>query len=532
MAATLSTPPPVAAHSGDGIYLELETDLVTSDASYFEITVTGSPTDGQELTLSWPGGDVTFTATDPPTGTPTEWPVKPAAQSVADYAEDLADFLRDGGLLSGLFTITHSAGVITITHRLNGVFDLAVDTDTMSGIAVTANNTTSEAPPDNLRAIVRVHALEDPNGGAYTEGQLLLSTHANWNPSGPTLLDIHAAFPHLAHWLPADSSIALPSDPPPSVWYSALAATAFQQYRVRYGEQYGVPAVVGHLTSESDTFTAVLGARSGQALTPAGVYRVLHDYYRRDGALFRKPVSQEQPDWVYVFTGDFIGAPTDASISVLIQWSDGTTSNYTPFASGLPTLTPRGVYVFATGYRQLRLPLVSPSGATDPDAYIVGYTVRIGPQDDGFAYLAEVAYDVEPLCHPWNMYLAFSTGFGGIETVWLRGKAAETYPVESEEYQRPRWGSTRPTDFRDFETVNAEARPVWEVSTGWYDDPFYLVHLRQLPLAKCWMIDLVNGRFLPVTVLSTDSPVTEDDQTLHELNLKIRAGWYDTASNL
>lgn len=532
MATTLTTPPPVDAYSGDGIYLELETDLLDDDCSYFEITVSGSPAAGQKLTISWPGGSVTYTATDPASGYPDEWPLKPAAQSVSDYAEDIADFLRDGALLSALFTITHSAGVITVKHRINGEFDLAVDTNTMSGIAVAVTNSAAAAPPDNLRAVVRVFALEDPNAGAYTAGEELLGAWASFNTSGPTLIDIQAAFPHLAPWLPDENSIARPSYPPPSSWYSALAQSVYQQYRIRFGEQYGRPATIGNLTSGSDTFSAILGAHSGAALNQAQqVYRMCHDYTRRDGQVFRKPVSQEQPDWIYVWTGDFIAADLPASLTVVIRWSDGTTSNYTPFAS-MPTLTPRSVYVFSSGYRQLRLPLVSPSGGTDPDAYIVGYTVRIGPQDDSNIWLAEMEYDVEPLCHPWNMYLAFTTGRGGIETVWLRGKSAETFPVESDEFQRPRWGSTRPTDFRDYELVNAQGRPVWEVSTGWYSDSFYLVHLRQLPLAKCWMIDLDNGRFLPVTVLSTDSPVAEDDQPLHTLNLKIRAGWYDTASNL
>lgn len=530
MAVTYTTPPPVAAYSGDGIYVGLDTDLVFASSANFEITVTGTPADGEELTLSWTGGDVTYTATDPAAGDPTEWPLRAAGQTDNEYAADLRDFLDDGGLLSAVFAVTVSDNIITIGALTPGDWALSVDADSMTGIAAVANDVVETAAPDNLALVVRVHSAGV--GADDVAGTELLATQANVDLSTTTLLDIHAAFAHLAPFLPEDSSIILADAAPPGSWYYDYPLSMYQRYYLRYGERYGIPGIVQGLFISADEYSALLGAHSGAAIDPDQVARVCHDYNRRDGEIFRKPVSRDQPDWTYIWTADFIGSPTAASLSVYLHWSDGTFSTYTPFGSGMPTLEAQRLYVVATGYNQLRLQLAAPSGATDPDAYIVAYAVRIGPQDDGFAYLAEIFYDVAPICHDWNLYVLFVNGVGGLETAWLRGKAKETYPVDATEYQRVRWGTSRPADFRDYDNLDALGRPAWQVSTGWYADQFYLVHLRQMPLGRAWLIDMVQGRFLPITVEGTDSAVSMDDDTLHELTFTLRAGWYDDAANL
>lgn len=534
MAATLTTPPPSAALSGDGIYVEVDTDLINSDASEFMIELAGSPDDGEDLEISWPGGSVIYTATDTPTGAPNQWPTKPVTQPLPDYADDIADFLRNGGLLGAIFNVRRESSggseFIYVPHAINGVFDLVVDANGFSNVTVTANNVTSDAPPPNLRMYVSVHSAGVGANDLF--GTELLATHANYNAAtGAPLIDIHAAFSLLTPDLPEGTSIVKPTGVPPSTWFNREASLMFQRYYIRYGEKYGTPALVGPTFRTDDQYTALLGAHSGAALDPAIVRIACNDHYRRDGAVFRKPVHEDQPDWLYVFTGDFIASTVTASLSVLLYWSDGTTSTYTPFGSGMPSLEPNRLYMFATGYRQLKLNLATPTGATDPSAYLVGYDVQIGPGNEDTPHMAVVRYNL-PDHSWWNLFLLYANGMGGMETAWLRGKAAERYAVESQEYQRPRYGSTRPADFRDFENLSAQGRPSWEVSTGWYDDPYYLIHLRQLPMSRCWLVDVDNRRFLPVTVESTDSPVTQDDETIFENNYKIVAGWYDDAANL
>lgn len=532
MAATLTTAPPAVALNGDGIYVQVDTDLINSDASYLELTVTGSPSAGQELEFSWPGGTVLFTVTDPATGDPTEWPLPAAGQTDAEYADDLRDFLDDGGLFAGVFNISRDSGggeKILITHVLNGAFDITVDNNTMSGIADAVTNATGDAPPDNLHMIAIVHS--NGVGAIDIDNQKLFASHANYlATAGAPLIDIHPAFAHLSAFLPAESSIVLPNAAPPSNWYAVEATSMFQQYYIRYGERYGLPATVRATFREEGPFVALLGAHGGVSEYVIG--RLCHDYYRRDGDEFRKPVSRDQPDWAYVYTSDFLISPIAASLTVQLTWSDGSTSNYTPYSSGMPTLEQQKLYCFATGYRQLKLHLAPLPGGAAADAYIVEYNVLIGPQDDSFSYLAYIAYSVPPDYQDWNTYLLFVNGVGGLESAWMRGRLIEQYGVEATEYQRARWGSSRPSDFRDFDNSDASGRPKWEVSTGWYADPYYLVHLRQMPLAQAWLIDMDDRRFLPVTVQSTDSAVTQQDEVLHELTFKIEAGWYDDAANL
>lgn len=535
MAATLTTEPPVAALNGDGIYVEVDTDLINSDASEFSIELTGSPSADQILEISWPGGSVTYTAKDAPTGAPTEWPTQPGSQPLPDYADDIADFMRNGGLLGAIFNIRRETSggseFIYVTHAVNGVFDLVVDSNGFSNVTVNANNVSSPVPPPNLRMYVSVHSAGI--GANDLPGTELLATHANYNAAtGAPLIDIHAAFSLLTPDLPDSVSIIKPGGVPPSVWFGREASKMFQRYYIRYGEKYGTPALVGPTFRTARQYTALLGAHSGVSITPDEVRIACNDHYRRDRTVvFRKPIHEDQPDWLYVYTGEFISSTVDAALSVLLYWSDGTTSTYSPFSASMPTIQPNRLYMFATGFRQLRLNLATPSGATDPEAYLVGYDVQIGPGNEDTPYMAVVRYNL-PNHSWWNFFLLYVNGMGGMETAWLRGKSSERYSVEASEFQRIRWGSSRPDDFRDFENFSVQGRPSWEVSTGWYDDPYYLIHLRQLPMSRCWLVDVDNRRFLPVTVEASDSAVAQDDETIFESTFKVVAGWYDDAANL
>lgn len=534
MAATLTTPPPVETYAADRIHAEVTTDQISGSASYFEISVASSPAADEVLELAWPGGGVIFTAADPAGGSADEWPLQPGGQSLADYADDLADFLRDGALLP-LFNImrdSSSGEKILLTYVVDGAVALSVEENTLAGITVAATSGAGAITPDNLRAVVRVHSLTDADTGADVSGAELITVQGSF-VGAAALLDLSAGFHHLRPFLPDPDSIIVPDAAPSADWYGEVALSAFQQYRLRVGERHGNTSVVGRLDSQEDTYTALRGSRSLDSVNAGLVSRLCHDYTRRDGENFRKLVSRDQPDWLYVFTSDHVGDSATATCSLLVHWSDGTTSNYSPFGDGVP-IAKRRIYVFAAGFRQLRLSILAPSGATDPDAYIVGYDLRIGPQDDSQNYMATAFYDVAPYCHDWNTYLLFETGLGGLETAWLRGKSAETFDVtEGEEYERLRWGFELPADYRDYDRLGARGRAQWQVSTGWHADPAQLIHLRQLALrGPAWLVDVEAGKFRPVHVEPTGDPYGRDDDTLHEITLRIRSDRYDLATNL
>jgi hypothetical protein len=130
---------------------------------------------------------------------------------------------------------------------------------------------------------------------------------------------------------------------------------------------------------------------------------------------------------------------------------------------------------------------------------------------------------------PYSHYLLFSNGVGGCESVWMSGVAEETYSVESEEYALADYPG-KPLREGDFATFGAEGRGVTVLRSGWYDDAYYPEHLRQMMLAqRVWLIDLVNKRFVPVTVEGGEMAVRTDDKTLFAFEVKVRNGWGDVA---
>lgn len=533
MAATLDLAPPALALSGDGIYVKLSTELIVPDFSFFEIEISDpGPADTEEMELAWPGGGITYTAATSPDGTGLQWPLKDGGDSLAVYADKIAEVLRQREDVMEVFRCTRegaggSGELIRLTRRVPELFALEVVSNTMSNVTAAATNAAAPAAPDNLRALVEVFADTGDTNDDYS----LLKVHGTYAIGlNEAVLDIHAAFTHLGPHMPDDYNIILPGAAPPGSWYFLQADSAFQKYYLRYADKYGTPPVAEAMLRSTDSYHAVFGAHSGEAKQMSSASLLCHDYTRRDGKLFRKPVSPEQPDWGYWFSAA-METNTELSLDVVLYWSDGTQSIYEPFGS-MPTVEPKKLYVFTTGYLQLRLNLVDPTGTTDPDAFIVGYDVRIGPQDDSFNYQAVIRHDVDQHCHPWNKYLLFSNGYGGMETVWLRGKATEKYDAKATEFQRPRWFDTRFAQKRDFLHYEQEGRMSWEISSGWYDDPSYPEHLRQCALGEAWLIDMIEGRFLPVLVDGTDLVIRDDDDTLVQVTFKIRAAWFDEASNL
>jgi len=191
------------------------------------------------------------------------------------------------------------------------------------------------------------------------------------------------------------------------------------------------------------------------------------------------------------------------------------------------------MYWFASGYRQLKLQAVAPSGGTDADATIVRYRISIA-RVDGTPMLGvhSVYYRLLPEVY-WDVpYLLFSNGMGGCESAAFRGKWQEVYRSTGEEFQRPR-DSDWTVALGDFISLGARGRREWQFNTGWYNHQFYLEHLRQLALAQeAWLIDVTNRKFLKVLVSPGDIQVNQADETLFSMNITVRAGWNDAQANI
>lgn len=510
---TLTTPPPARAMSGSSIYVEGITDLLSGTPATFDITISTGPTAAQTLVLVWPGASVTLTAG-------TEWPVRGGGESLTDYTTRVADALRSVYLITSAFDVVlidAAAGSIQLRARVTEVLDLS-QTNGLSGVSVAETDGTAASTEVNLSGYVEVWK----ETGDFNASQRLITLHSPYDPAGETFLDISPAFASLRPHLPLESTIA------PTILTALLygeATDCIAQYRLRYADKYGAPAVAELLQVSDNTYTAILGARSKDSLhDPATPLR--HAYRRRDKQLFRKPVTIEQPDWMYWI------APTGVTgvyALVTITWSDGTQSTETPYGTTLKAVTPGRMYWFACGYRQLNLGAVAPPGGADPDAVIVAYQFAL---TRGSLMLGVHSADYEVHYRPWSHYLLFENGVGGCESVWMSGVAEETYTVTSEEYPLANYPGKAVRE-GDYATFGAEGRGVLELRSGWHDDPYYAEHLRQLMLAqRVWMIDLVNKRFVPVTVEGGDMEVRKDDETLYAFSLKVRYAWSDAAANV
>ena len=520
MAANLTTQPASRAYAGDSIWCKVETDLITGAAGYFEITITdGGPSPTETLTLTWPAGSITYEVGS--TDLSLNWPEQSTA-TLEDYTATVAEFLRLREDVGALFDVTiedAAGGVIRLTAKTVEALDLTVTTDTMANVAVTATDGTAASAEDNLRAYVEVWT----DTGDFNTARRLISLHSPYQvASADTDLDVAPAFAHLQAHLPDPATINPASAPSALPW--TLASDAFEKYQLRVADKYGSPAVAEALFSWGP-YMAIHGSRSSEAWSSTTI-RLLHNYRRRDGEQFRKPVSDQQPDWVYFApaTGENI------YVIVTVYWSDGTESTYNPWSTTPVSMVDSyRVWYSVCGFRQLKLHTLTPSGGTAADAYIVGYDWKL--KGASTTPLATVGFDVL-YDTPWENYLLFDNGQGGMETVWLRGKKQEGYNASAEEFQRPRRpGHT--AQIGDFDILAASGRPTWSMNTGWYSDPFYLEHLRQLPLGAAWLVDRVQRRLLKVIIEARElSDVRRDDETLFSLSFNLRAGWIDTAANI
>lgn len=523
MAAAIALAPPDVAFSGNEIWVKLSTDLITAASASVQLSVTGAgPNAGETLSIAWAGKSLVFTTAAAPNISGLQLPTK-GALSLADYAALLAEHLRQNEILNDDFLITleapsGGAQIIKIAYRAAAALDITAS-GSLSNVTITVTDSAGWTTAENLRAELEVWS----DSGNPNTDKSLLKIHAPYDFStSEAKFNLQDGFSGLKSHLPPASSIP-PTDTPASAHAWGLATDAVQKFYFRYADKFGTSPVAQAMKKSPQSYLAQLGSRSGDSPSLGTVPQLAHNWRRFDGKTWWKPVSDQQPDFVYwraIVGGNFTPV-------VHLWWSNGGETNYTPFDTPL-ALEEGKFYFFATGFRQLKLQLAPPPAT---GAYIVRYRVGIVPGDaEGTWYLAPL-YEVKVENSDWGIYLLYETGLGGMETVWLRGKSTSGYEVSGIEAQQFRdigWTVEK----GDFDNYAQSGRQIWEVSTGFNDDSVYLEGLRQLPLAKCWMADLRERRWKRVIVEAKKiEGVAEDDRDLHEMTFTVRAAWQDESFN-
>ncbi len=520
MAASLETAPPSPAYNGNDIWLRVESDLVnTSIHGYVDIfsQIPGEPALGETLELTWGGSSVLLTVEATKNAAATAIPLRGVGESLNDYAARWAEALRENAAISADFHVTvHAVGRIRLKSRTEGVLDISV-TENMTSTEFTVVDGIDPNTEENLAAALEVWI---PNEFAHTPDTLVASLQGTYGATtGQTEFNLKGLFP-VKPSLPAENSIGVGIS---LSWRRAIATGAWVEYYLRLADRYGSPPVPEALLKSADNYICIHGARpedhdTSSALVPVRI--PLHGYTRADGGTFRKPVTDVQPDWAYIYTKVEI---TACSVEFEVTWEDGTVTIETPSGSAFTLLAKKVYWIRSTPY--------DASAITPPTAGLLPwyYTFRLkGNAGSGVETIHEVFYIIKP-CTDWDIYALLDNGLGGCESVLFRGKTAFGQDVSRDIARRAR---TSDFSIKEGEIINfnAEGQKVFDLNTG-YHELYYIQHLRQLLYGDVWLIDTRSKRFLKLVVDTSSFSTHESDGDLYSLSLKVKTAWLDAGHN-
>lgn len=519
MAATLDTAPDTTtpALNGDDIFVILETDLVDpAGAAYFDIVFASTgPVAAEDVDLTFNGATITFTVAATTNATATAIPTKDGGDTLDEYAAIVADALRENEQITDTFLVTTGPGTgqVRLTARTGSEITDLAHTGTLTNTTITDETGASPYLEDNLAAVLQVWIA-----GATSNADTRLATlHATYHPTtAQATFNLRNIFP-VAATPPTEASI------PPVIsltWPHGLATGAWAEYFLRYADKYGAPAVSEALLKSGSNYVVIHGAKSGNYPSGGslGSVHLLHRYTGSNDVNFRKPIVEDMPDWIYLYTK---AACTDCYVEREATWDNGDTTTIDSSANPFDLAT-KSVYWFLSGHY--------PDDFTPPEAgaKIWLFTWRLkGDAGLGVATLAEVTYRVLP-CTEWDRFLLFDNGLGGCEAVLFRGKGEIGYKAQRTQARRQRADDHSPL-LGDLFTFNQEGNMTFDLRTG-YHDRYYIEHLQQLLLGACWMIDMENERFLALVCDTDTVKIHRDDQEkLYDLAVTFNAAWIDQA---
>lgn len=510
--ATLIENPPEWAFVQESIYAVLETDKLDATRATIDFVISGTPAVGQTIQLRWTGGGVTFTAAATLSASGLSWPA-PSSGTLVQYVDLVLEFLRQYEPITDLFTVELLAGgppyTIRLARKVSEVFHVEVVNETLANITATATPVTTISTPDNLTGLIVVYDFSNNQ---------LMKLHGTYSTlTGQCPINLSPAFTTLSVSLPPENTINTAT-----LWQTGVAANHVQAYYFRYADKYGNPPVAEAMIKSGSPFYAIMGGRAKTSKYFQPQQALRHSYRNADGSTLRKPVNPEQPDWLYWLPRtEALDGPT-YYIQVTVEWSDGTQSVHHPFATTPRVYTPNQVNWVKCGYRQLFLHNLPVPGGTEPGSFITGYTVEL-MQPSGTTNI-KAAFEVEQLATPGTMFLLMDNGLGGLESVWLRGAATRMYATVKEQWRKARYYGNQ-SDIADIDIIFSEGRERIKVSTGLYETTDYLEHLKQIAHGRCWLIDTINNRFLPVIVETGELESIIDNETLHQFNIELVSAW-------
>lgn len=518
MAATVDITPRTLSLSKDDNYLVLSTDLISVDPAVVTLNCgsAAAPTAGQTISIGWENISVIFTFAANPDNSGLELPLRNGGESADDYRGRVETALRENETITRDWEIVNSTNqVIRFLYRIRQPLTATVSS-TATGMAISQTEAGSyPSSEENLRGLVQLFDDLNPNQEAA-----LISLENDYETTFPyqAVFNLRNLAP-VSPYVPPGNSLA---DTVVGVNdYSVLVATgAYAHLYIRYADKYGTPPQAEALKKQ-DNFYVLYGGTSANSpglLTGTNVRWLCHAYYDENGQRYRKPVSLNQPDYMFFWVNQ---NGLTVGVQIEVYYSDGTTDVLAVPGTSPVALSANTLYCFPCGARQLGIMDAPNYSSKTPVAYDIrltneAYTVP----------LFRMEYELIEECPEWQVVLAYSNGVGGMETVAFTGKTNFTYEVQKELFRRARYCSMTSSDGESLSYAE-EGRQLFTATTTAIPRA-YAQHLRQILMGETWFVDKQNMRFISSQVTSTRLNDT-DDEDLYTVSVDFRFAIADQA---
>lgn len=501
MSAHLQAIPPQIAFAANEMLVTLESDNIVPDRAYIQLILTDydGPLPNETLTLTYRGTTHTFTFVPTPDNSGWQLPTRNATQTTEDWWAYVAERLRINPTIADEFDIV--ANIVNFSIRLTwrNTEPLSItQTNNLSYMSVTIHSVSSIVNVQNLTASLSVHDA--------TTHEMLTNRIGTYDINTKRcIFDIQSAFEDI-----------IPVPPDPSVTVITTATSSFRRYYLRYADRHGTPPQ-SEIRHKSPDLTALAGGTTSGTRTAFfqanAALLALHNWKTPNDEPFVKPITKTQPDWLF-FTA--IADEPNLTWTVRIHYAAGYRDDFTTNAAF--SCAAGEVKCLPIGFTQLGLQNYVIPQAFDT-SFVSGYEISIRRPNE--VPLLTATYTLEILPHPWNLYLVFDNGLGGIESVRLKGKKQINYASDMSNIEKSD-GS--------LSVAFATVIETYDVSTGWYEYA-YLQSLRQLLLGNAWVFDPKINELVAIIPEKQSFEFIEDDNDLHALQFKFRIAKTQTRAN-
>ncbi len=468
MAASFALLPQPVSLCQEPMRVVIQSDLVSTSYAQLKFIFNNptGPSLGNLVRLNWLEKTVLLIIGGAHTSDSENIPTVGSSGADETYIKLFCETLRNIEKISDDFSVTYaqanSKWVVTMQYLTRDALVVSISAGSFDNVLINAIASDGFYTKTNLSAILRI---EKP------DGSLLLKVNPSYQSltGQNTFVDVRSAF-DLKPTLPSFSDL------------KGIATDSFTPYVLRVADKYGTVPITDPFIA-SGVFYAIWGGRAPFSL---------QDFVPNESGFYAcfanstKKITKTQKLWAYFFntsaTGDFYA-------SLKLKFNDGLTVQYSfgpKFYLNANTLNYIACDYLTAGVDSLCAVLF-----LDPKN-LVGYDFNLVTAG---SYISKLILSTEfDTCFYDSMYLAYSNGLGGIDTLHIRGYnqiRSDFERVVAERY------FTNEMNAQDGSmlTIESKAQRTFDIETG-YITAEYAAQLSQLLLGDVWLIDNTNSRYI------------------------------------